>query len=89
VVYTNTGSVPFVSLPRESMTAGGEWWGVTSGKRPRYTSRLRVGLVLHEFAHVMNPRDGHSPAFIARLDMLVADWTANNPATPATEASHA
>lgn len=70
-----SGSVPYVGLPSEPMTEGGHWWGATkSGKRS--TSRLRVGLVLHEFAHVLNPRDGHSDAFVARLDKLVSEWEA-------------
>jgi len=69
-------SVPFVSLPSTLMPAPGlvEATRVTRSGRRYSTMCLRVGLVLHEFAHVMNARDGHGPAFVARLDSLVAAW---------------
>jgi hypothetical protein len=42
---------------------------------------LRVGVVLHEFAHILNHlrdggmnRCGHGPLFVGRLDALVAAW---------------
>jgi hypothetical protein len=59
------------------MEAHGDWW-----------ARLRVGLVLHEFAHILaddygdyNPETGfcdpgpdHGPCFVAALDRLIAWW---------------
>ena len=64
--------VAYVSLPRTPMTLGGDWWD--KGKR---TTLLRVGLVLHEFAHVMVAQKfrhgGHAREFVETLDMLVAE----------------
>ena len=67
---------PYVNLPTQSMTLGGPWWDYFAGK-----SLLRVGLVLHEFAHVVVvARDftgGHGSQFVAALDGLVSEWTIN------------
>jgi len=61
---------PYISLPRVPLEPGRGWWDGGS-------SRLRVGLVLHEFAHVLAFRDeegGHGPIFVAKLDALVWLW---------------
>jgi len=73
--------VPWVSLPKVPMELGGDWFG-----------RLRVGLVLHEFAHAMVPEPGHDRDFTARFDKLLADWASDLPEeprwrSPATEQS--
>ncbi len=69
--------VPYVSLPTTPMAVDGLWWGPTpKGKPFRATSRLRVGLVLHEFAHVIVPKAGHGPWFVGVLDNLVEEWRA-------------
>jgi len=66
-------SMPYVSLPDVPMEKGGPW--LVDG-----SSRLRVGLVLHEFSHVLAIRDeqeehdGHGPIFVAKLDALVWLW---------------
>jgi hypothetical protein len=60
---------PYISLPRIPMVAGGPW--LVEG-----SSRLRVGLVLHEFAHVLTFDDdrSHGEIFTAALDDLVERW---------------
>jgi hypothetical protein len=62
--------VPYIGLPRVPMV-NGVWWSVKG-------SCLRVGLVLHEFAHVMSAckvgGKGHGPVFVNTLDLLVAVW---------------
>lgn len=64
-------SVPYVALPSQSMTLGGYWWGDKG-------SLLRVGLVLHEFTHVLvamrHNYGGHGPEFVRTLDDLVNAW---------------
>lgn len=64
--------VPYVALPSVPMVAGGPWHD------PRGQSYLRVGLVLHEFAHVLTVPycryAPHGPIFVACLDRLVEAW---------------
>ena len=74
-----TGRVtPYISLPTLPMEQGGPWWDGRS-------SRLRVGLVLHEFAHVLTFEDDgyHGSIFTAALDDLVARWISSPTATHA------
>lgn len=65
-------SVPYIALPSHPMAPGGLWHDA------RGRSLLRVGLVLHEFAHVLTVRqcrhNPHGPVFTACLDRLVAAW---------------
>ena len=60
---------PYISLPQVPLEPGGGWWVDGS-------SRLRVGLVLHEFAHVLtfDADEAHGPIFVAKLDALVTLW---------------
>jgi len=61
------GQVPYVSLPKIPMKQGGPW-----------KDSLRVGLVLHEFAHVLTIDNDqwHGKVFTKSLDDLVAAWIA-------------
>lgn len=68
--------VPYVSLPTTPLAVDGLWWGPSPRGKRRVTSRLRVGLVLHEFAHVIVPTAGHGPWFVGVLDNLVEEWRA-------------
>lgn len=58
--------VPFVTLPAVPRKLASSTCGNFAG--------LRVGLVLHEFAHVLRPWDGHNAKFTACLDDLVEWW---------------
>ena len=64
--------VPFVSLPRLPMTTPGVWWS-----HDKRSSLLRVGLVLHEFAHVLSTHRfgicAHGQHFVEMLDLLIAE----------------
>lgn len=66
--------VPYVALPSNPMGPDGAWH---TGR----TSLLRVGLVLHEFAHVLTVRqcgryNPHGQTFTDCLDRLIAAWVA-------------
>ncbi len=62
--YFKPGALPTISLPATPYVTG-------SDPKQRY-GKLRVGLVLHEFAHVWaGPRQGHSWVFVAKLDALL------------------
>ena len=69
-----------MNLPSVPLAPGGHWLG-----------RLRVGLVLHEFAHVMVMADAafdspvisedylHGRVLTDALDRLIAAWRASSP----------
>jgi hypothetical protein len=74
--HIHQGEAPCVWLPRVPMEPGGDWY-----------ARLRVGLVLHEFAHHLEDDSdfdvetgcavagpAHGPCFVTALDKLVAWW---------------
>jgi hypothetical protein len=74
----STGEVrPYISLPSMPMIQSWSIYARTKRGRLYRTSCLRVGLVLHEFAHVLDAlagRRGHGSHFVATLDSLVAWW---------------
>jgi hypothetical protein len=67
---------PFVSLPTKALSAEViERARAATGKDYSVVGHLRIGLVLHEFAHIVAPLTSHhDKRFVQILDKLVVWW---------------